>query len=622
MRQRIALAWKEFREVRWVLGVALVIFIALPLIGGIEGRKMNHRIVFDAWPWVMFLGGVLATVVGATSVCRDLNGPLAEFWRSRAVNVGRWLRVKYCVGLAVIMVACLLPLVIEEWTERRDGESVHFAAVLAAWFPFVWAVQYSFGFVCGSLTRRAGPAIMLALALSLLGYFLPIILPPLRSLNIPEVLMYSLRTQSVGFRGPVPWVPWSVPFSPREQMPFAVTAIAVSAAAFALSLVAVRREWRIEAAQRLTYWSIGFAVLLLFASAAFQLEANLPVLQTIELGHPGEVQTIDSDGRHGILVTDARWTSTYYIPPAVQPMEIAADGVRLGPAVTRRQLRMARRIQAWLPEHPNICFVLSLVWPADNQAPRAELVIVTLPGAAATPITTRELGTSDLHLANPDLRLNAVGGRLLAQWQRDTDHMDAALIDVTDLAHPRVLPSRAFGGHDLTRDQSSRNVELPEIPGLQFRQRLAAAVDIEGLELAAIQGDVLATEYSPDPLLIYRFERVGATTTAATTRPPHDYAAFRQVGRYEPTLLEKMMNPWVHQVAGGNGYIYVSDQTEIFGTRFPRITVFDVSDPGRPRPIGHFAAPEEGPLSICPLPDGTLLVGGRRLYRLGPPPRR
>ncbi|MDB5174896.1 MAG: hypothetical protein JWN51_3669 [Phycisphaerales bacterium] len=96
------------------------------------------------------------------------------------------------------------------------------------------------------------------------------------------------------------------------------------------------------------------------------------------------------------------------------------------------------------------------------------------------------------------------------------------------------------------------------------------------------------------------------------------YAVFQKAGESNSTLLERMSDSNDFRCTAGGGFCYVSSWS---GTlRCPRVTVFDIRDPKRPRPVGHFAVPNDGPLVVRPLPDGRALVGGRKLYLTGPPP--
>jgi hypothetical protein len=659
MRQLSALAWKEWREVRWVLGFSLVTFVVLPLLGGIEMRLGRYRhFEFNASGWVMFLGGFLATVVAATAVCRDLNGPLPEFWRSRPVGVRRWLLVKYAVGLGVVLIACILPLAIEEWTERNSFRSEHYAAVLTAWFPFLWAVQYSLGFACGCLTRRPGSAVMLALALALLAYFLPLIIPPFRALSIPEVLAYSTLNADASQVAPgyVPWVPFHVPFVPGKQMPLVIASLMLSLCALALAVVAVTRDWRVQAARGLMYWSVAIALLLLFASAAFQVATNLPVLQTVDLPADEHLLAIHSDGRNGVLISFKRRTPGDDAPWGMHRIEVTSSGVQIAPRIGvgyGPRYGWDARSAVWLPEHPDFCFMLRTVSPVGRHEPdHVELASVALkdsrqPIAAGLDLGTGpdpddpdqpNLPTGDQHYT----ALHAVGSMLCASWWKGKE-TGYAVIDVSNPRNPRISSTQPFEApsvwsHDdaFTADASVLYVGLPDVPGASLRERLRGAIGImnSNSRSEALEGDVLA-EFENSRLRTFRLTRLSEAPT--TVRPvskerfagrsillPGGVAEFRRAGRYDPSLVEDTMNGWDYQVVGGNGMIYVSEVSTGFGGTFNRLTVFDISDPARPHPAGHFGdateSSTESPMSLCPLPDGRVLVGSRKLYLLGPPP--
>jgi hypothetical protein len=70
-----------------------------------------------------------------------------------------------------------------------------------------------------------------------------------------------------------------------------------------------------------------------------------------------------------------------------------------------------------------------------------------------------------------------------------------------------------------------------------------------------------------------------------------------------------------------NGLLYVSNGVSLprgSGVN-PTVDVYDVNGPHPLRQVGHFAAP--GVINVCPLPDGRAIVGGSKLWLVGPPPR-
>ncbi len=98
-------------------------------------------------------------------------------------------------------------------------------------------------------------------------------------------------------------------------------------------------------------------------------------------------------------------------------------------------------------------------------------------------------------------------------------------------------------------------------------------------------------------------------------------AVFEKIGQYEPTMLENMFGS-INYIGGmrlQNGLLYVGEgHPSAWGN--PHIDVFDTRGPHPLRLIGHFAAPGVG--TVFPLPDGNALVGGEKLWLIGPPPHR
>ncbi|HEY1921438.1 MAG TPA: hypothetical protein VGG44_01635, partial [Tepidisphaeraceae bacterium] len=148
-------------------------------------------------------------------------------------------------------------------------------------------------------------------------------------------------------------------------------------------------------------------------------------------------------------------------------------------------------------------------------------------------------------------------------------------------------------------------VILPPIPDLSARQRLETAI-----RPFCFEGDTLCFWSASDgsELLAYHL-----------TELTKEKAVFKKYGQYEATILESLFGS--KNFFGGmklqNGLLYVS---EGYAGRLgnPHIDVFDTRGPHPLRLVGHFAAP--GVFTVFPLPDGTALVGGEKLWLIGPPP--
>jgi hypothetical protein len=97
-------------------------------------------------------------------------------------------------------------------------------------------------------------------------------------------------------------------------------------------------------------------------------------------------------------------------------------------------------------------------------------------------------------------------------------------------------------------------------------------------------------------------------------------ATFKKIGQYEPTILEDVfgLNPY-GQMTVQNGLVYAQFYGRSAGVN-SSISVFDLRSNPTLRLVGHFSAP--GAEVVQPLPDGRAIVGGSKLWLIGPPPKR
>jgi len=160
MRSWSPYLWKELRQSLWLGLAAVGVFAGVPLLFVLiqvtrgNGEWYNN----DALGMVLLGGPVLAVVAGVCALGRE-QGAIERFWRSRPVNLYRWLLIKYLTGLAIVWLACLTPVLIEMWgklrteTVRRITED---AATLLV-YGFILMLIYSESFVLGQCVRKDAP---------------------------------------------------------------------------------------------------------------------------------------------------------------------------------------------------------------------------------------------------------------------------------------------------------------------------------------------------------------------------------------------------------------------------------------------------------------------------------
>jgi hypothetical protein len=580
MKPMISLAWKEWHEVRVFLWIALGIFIVLPIAGGLEALwQYDRRFEISATPWVFLFGGVLAIFVAVGATCRDFSGHLEDFWRSRPVSVTRWLLVKYLVGLAVVLAACVVPLALELAFNREKD-----AVLFIAWFPFLWAALYGIGFLTGCLVRRTAHAAMLALAAMLLVYFLPVVLPPLQWLNISVVTDFSILPSQ-----------WPEVFGAR-QLEFAAGMMGLAIGVLLMALLAVHRDWRIDSGRKMIYGSISAAVLILFASAAFQLGTNMPILRQIDVSEKEPVWQIQNDGAKAYVITRGLDSNGLYPVHHFRSIRLTDSGLELGtpiPLQSRFEWGLMWN-QVLAPGHPATVYYVNNT--GNDQKSALWLNVAELDKAIDKPV----LHLWDYAPDSSDARwalLYAAGDRLYVIGNR------LIILDITQPNAPHVISNVPFAyafGWDLRGGDTLTQI-LPPVPELSPRQRLQAVI-----AFGCLEGDTLCTGSGED-LLAYRLVQLTGTK-----------AVFQKIGEYKPTILENLFGS--RSVLGmrlQNGLLYVSEGYP-GATTNPHIDVFDARGPHPLRLIGHFAAP--GVRTVFPMPDGTALVGGDKLWLIGPPP--
>jgi hypothetical protein len=610
MSQIKSLLWKEWFEVRAFFIIAVFVFLGLPLIGGLEGLSSSRRFEIDASAWVYALGGVMSVIIAVGIVVRDLNGRLEQFWRSRPVNVGTWLLTKYCTGLSVVLAALIVPMAVEIRI-NRPGFSLADPQEILKWHPFLWIAIFSISFALACLIRRGAHAAMVSIAVLLLLYFLPQVLPPLRFLSL------GLAMESGDH--------------PLRDVGYGVGMLVLAGAGLAIAMVAVRRDWRIESDRKMIYWSIGAALLILFASASFQLATNLPLLAKTDWPQVDYVTQIHCDGNRGVVLS-RRWHYLHTDPSGtpvgetqdwLRPLHLSKNGIELGQPMQIKE-HVESGATLWRPQRPDVLYATSVgpdaFWNWDDPNPDRVREyfprLVTIQFADGKPQTSvqsfPELTTRNVVSAGwENMNLHAQGDRLYMLGRK------LMTFDISDPIHPRLLSTadtwtdegqllQSRGRESAEREAEAVIVPLPQVPELSPRQRLDmfAATSY----WARMSGDLLVSSNYGDRLATYRLDRL-----------TNELATFRRAGRYEASPVERMFDRYVGRGRLGEGlYYYIGGSNSLNSLR---ISVWDVTS-NIPRPVGHYAIPNEWSSQPYPLPEGRLLVFTREhVYLLGPPPK-
>ncbi len=301
MSRILALTWKEWRELRWLLVLGLIVFTGLPTMAALVVSMRNGEPLYWGFDYEMvgILAPLVALLLGTAAGVRDMRQGVRSFWQSRPVGLLPWVLVRYLAGLAVMLIVCLMPLAVEAVALGADPGRhwyTDYGMRLLAAFPLGLTAIYSVSFALGCLVRRGAHAAMLSFAACLLILFLPLLSRSLSSLSLLNILeeRWHVSVEQEGgppvrpghLAIPIPGSGSRVEVSPQYQV-FAGAMLLGSALALGLAWLAVRRDWQVRTNGPLLCWAVGLTGLVLFGSAASQIGSNLPVERQLFLAEGG-----------------------------------------------------------------------------------------------------------------------------------------------------------------------------------------------------------------------------------------------------------------------------------------------------------------------------------------------
>ena len=609
MKPITALAWKEWHDARPYLWIGLGLFLGLPLVGLAEQAltTSSHHAELFATPWVVALGGVLAVFVGVGVTTPDRRPKLEDFWRSRPIRVGPWLAVKYAVALAVVLACCGLPAVVQLAVNRHPDPAE--LAVLT-FFPFFWTAIFSVAFLSGCLVARPSHAATLALAAMLLVYLLPVVLPPLSFMNVADFADADVRGPAGG-----PWHDWLHLWGGR-QLAFAGGMLGLTVASVAVAVVTVGRGWRVESGRRTLYALVATALVLLFASAAFQLGTNLPVLAEVTLPDGERVQQIGA--------TDGSAVQLLTVLPG--PYNASKGEWSRGDTFTRRLsvgpagLTLGSRVPFDTGDEPwrlgdgalsgSVQYVVATAdVPGRDDVQQAELVW-GVPGRGPR----RSMPLWRVKLFDKGVAVYRHGDTLYLVGDPEVDGRTVKELMIIDVAHgtPRIVSQQRFdwsGNRQVDGTQDKLLIHLIPLRGVPAAERLADTCRYQGT--LSPNGRLFCTNGDPS----------GTVTAYRRTDLRDDRATFDAIGQYRPSLLRRAFeggSGWPPRAAD-NGLVYLGGWGGT-GVVNSAVTVLDATGRRPLREVGHFAAP--GVRYTLPLADGrAIAVGDDKLWLVAPPRR-
>jgi hypothetical protein len=425
---------------------------------------------------------------------------------------------------------------------------------------------------------------------------------------------------------------------------FAGGMLGIAGVALSLALLVVRRGWRIESGRKMMYGSISAALLILVSSAAFQLGTSLPILQQTDAPNEEQIIQLVFDGHHGYAITEP--IDELRHPGPIQnfsyrTVELTASGLKLGePEKSNGPSGFATQA----PEHAEINYDVE---PARDFDDKLVLMLSAWDVRSSHQIYSRQplWDLPDEDSLWPLATIYAWKNRLFVI----STHL--ATLDISQPDNPRIIsniPFQEYSEVDIENDGTTRPTNrhlfrnrpfqaeidgyfigadrmllpLPQVPGLPPKQRLEVVLkELSTWNANCFEGDIVCTMSSNNTLIAYRVTKLTQSAAVLEKIGQHDVSML--LGVFGPQFVMwrgggmKLQNGLLYVTYGSNDWVSFAQHYELIN---PSISVFDTQGKPPMRQVGHFAAP--GILAVCPLPDGRALVGGDKLWLVGPPPHR
>jgi ABC-type transport system involved in multi-copper enzyme maturation permease subunit len=640
MKTILASLWKEWRQQRWFLLAGVVLFWLIPL-GGVVielyattsmDRIAKEMLALQNTMTLSF-GGLFAIILAVGVICSEFDRNLLLFWQSRPITLTQWLIIKYLFGLGILIISCILCFAVSIGTINIFIRLEYLQELATAMYhSFTLLLIYSTAFLIGTLVRQNVQAVILSVGAGLLIYFLPVIFPPLSDLSLFNIIAEGQMNWS---RGP-------------DHPAYVHFMILASAVMLIFALLSLHYDWRIKMGKPLMFWSLGGVFIILLASAGFQLNSNLTceqqiVIPNVETGHTiYNVGTVMTGKTQGVLAGLEQkelhiksFKSYLYRFDLSQPAFFLGQPIFLGPYYfNEKESQMF--VLLGVADSPDRIYLLRMFYSRDENK-KSKLNKLFL--------STVMLDRTETKSARKELDLTSYFHHIDMTPQeyciyknsiyilRGTDLIQISLANPDQPEVVTVLNEPSFGIGEwimfdngkgyMTRGEKFISKDHPTIrtlaiPELNDRERLELTIKlmpIDSSERFALENDLLICHKDEQQKIGGNFELAFKTYRLECLEK--DKATFTLVGQWSPTPLERLVfhDKYLREIKLDHGLAWMP------GNHRGTIMVYDVRQPERPSWVGHFASHGEQFYTMTPLPDGRMLLGGKKMYIIAPPKR-
>ncbi len=653
MKASIALIWKEWREVRGSLFAWSLIFIGIPLYFALCLKNIDN-VYYTSFGSLIAtsLGAICAIFVAAGLTCPDLRPKLIDFSLSKPINISKWIAIKYFAGLSVVIFVYLSAFVIDYFsissrvyeTSEPVRRGIAGLYCLMNTHTFTIILIYSLSFFIGCVVRKTAYAAIFSIAMALLIYFLPLLVPILGSFSVFN-LMEQWPVQSVHLSRLESGGPWfgeklrilklSGDFGIRyniEWLRYVVVAVVSIALSVIFSALAVKKNWRLKIGQKSVLWSFGVVGLLLLSGLAFQVGSNLKCIRKISLKpvleEKGYLVQIFPSGDKGLLIFGEVLGEFGNGPGiSISQYDLSNESKHISPAIRLesdagsqwRNWPVKYRSILWSEENPDLIYYIKREVDPNTSKYTFYFCTAFLDEEAGKASVTHKLNVGPLRSKNT-----------LDSYEYMTLKNDKAYVSlfekliIIDLSIPsRPTLSKIIDGtlgyagssysfdSELGRNRSLIHLNMIPADSLSIEERLEITVALTSPHwISRSSPYIMAASDKKVVLAAKEFVRVYEFKGMEG-----DVAILEMTAQRLPTPLEQYLR-WNPQ------YMFISDGLSyVFDTRGgSSITVFDISKSGTVKRVGHYASAGGRMQTIAPLQDKGVLVGMRDKLQIVAPP--
>ena len=299
--------WKEWRQQRFLFLLFCAAGIAFPLFEVIWSWRRSGDFFSNSGSGVVLgIGTLFAILLSIATTNSDAKKGVDDFLLSKPVRIYKLFVAKIALAAALLWIAFLFVSVFDFASESKRG-SIDFFTWTAVCYTYPIALMlFAVTMFLVVILRDTAKAVLMAIWVALVVYFLPLLVGRLEWMNIfeqlnntynrPSIVRYLIWVCSLpekimpgmsisrpaGIEVPVYKITrfqalWRIASSPEysQYLLFVAVTTVVSVICVILSVKAMKNRWRWQPGQKTIVWTMGLSAAFIFGVAMTQVGHNL-----------------------------------------------------------------------------------------------------------------------------------------------------------------------------------------------------------------------------------------------------------------------------------------------------------------------------------------------------------